>query len=169
MLIDTKRITEKGLLLEDSMELDSNLLIEEDSYFLDDVDYYINFKLESDNKISAKGKIKTLVSLRCIRCLENFEFNIRSKFDIILFPANLIETSNLSLNPDDMEYIFYEGDKIDFTKILIEQVNLFIPYNPVCNSGCKGICPNCGMNLNDEKCRCDSSNEIDVLFGKIKR
>ena len=168
MLIDTKKITDKGILFDDCMELDANLLIEEDSYFLEDVDYYINFK-RGNNKIRAKGKIATLVSLRCTRCLENFEFNINSQFDIILFPANLIEVSNISLNPDDMEYIFYEGDKINLTKILVEQVNLFIPYNPLCNPKCKGICPNCGMNLNYETCKCDSSSEVDILFGKIKR
>lgn len=169
MMIDADRINEQGIQLNDSVELDENLLIEEGAFFLEDVNY--NLHLSRDGKkIKVKGKIKTAVSLKCIRCLEYYELRIHSKFDLILFPARLIDVGHSALNPEEMEYIFYEGDKIDLEKILIEQVNLFIPYNPVCGDNCKGICPNCGMNLNKYECKCDSSlDEISLLFNKIKR
>lgn len=169
MFIDINRISGKGLLLDDMVELDPNLLIEDDSYFLEALDYNIFFKREG-RQIKAKGRIITSVSLRCVNCLENFELKIDSKFDIILFPVNQIEINNISLNPDDMEYIFYEGDRVDLSKILMEQVNLFIPYNPICSPDCKGICPNCGMNLNYEKCKCENPiNEVNFVFSKLKR
>ncbi len=169
MMINVDRISEKGIQVNDSAELDENLLVEEGAFFLEDVNH--NLHLSRDGKkINVKGKIKTAVSLKCIRCLEYYELKINSKFDIILFPARLIEVAHSALNHDDMEYIFYEGDKIDMAKILIEQVNLFIPYSPVCGKNCKGICPNCGMNLNKYECKCDSSlDEISLLFNKNKR
>jgi len=72
-----------------------------------------------------------------------------------------------SLNPDDMEYIFYEGDQIDVEKILSEQVNLFIPTNPICSSQCRGICPTCGINLNRGTCNCEEPrHSITFLFEK---
>lgn len=169
MLIDINRISGTGLSLDDSVELDPNLLIEDDSFFLEDLDYNIFFKREG-SQIKAKGRIATSISLKCVSCLENFELKIDSKFDIVLFPVNQIDINNISLNPDDMEYIFYEGDKIDLAKILMEQVNLFIPYNPVCSTDCKGICPNCGMNLNYEKCKCENPlGEVNFAFSKLKR
>jgi uncharacterized protein len=169
MIINADKIGKTGLTLSDSIEMDENLLIEEDGFFLQNLNYNI-FLTRDGEKIKAKGKIRTSVSLKCVRCLVNFELKINSSFDIILFPTNLVEFSNVSLNADDMEYIFFEGDKIDLLKILMEQVNLFIPFNPICNRDCKGICPVCGMNINYEKCKCESSlSELNSLFDKIKR
>ena len=169
MYIDIKQISGKGLLLDDSLEMDENLLVEEDSFFLEDVEYNIFLKREG-NRIISRGRIRTAVSLRCVNCLENFELKVSSKFDIILFPISLIEMTNAALNPEEMEYIFYEGNRVDLTKILVEQVNLFIPFSPMCDSDCKGICANCGMNLNYNKCKCENSlTEVNFLFDKIKR
>jgi uncharacterized protein len=155
--------------LNDSIALDENLLIEEESFFLEDIVYDIKLSREG-SKIKAKGSLNTLVSIRCVGCLEPFEMRINSSFDIILFPVELAVGSETSLNPDDMEYIFFEGDRIDLTKILMEQVNLFIPYRPLCHPGCRGLCPICGANLNYENCQCEnSSNDVNFLFDKIKR
>lgn len=170
MYIDIDQIGGKGLVVDDNVELDPNLLIEDDSFFLDDIDYHIEFKREG-GQIKAKGRIFTVVSLRCVYCLDNFEMKVDSKFDIVLFPISQVRLNNVALNSDDMEYIFYDGERIDLLKILMEQVNLFIPFNPVCKLDCKGICPNCGINLNHESCNCDkpTTNEMNFIFSKLKR
>jgi uncharacterized protein len=169
MYIDINRISGKGLLLDERIELDPTMLIEDESFFLDDINYNIFFNREG-RQIKVKGRIETTVSLRCVSCLENFDLKIDSNFDIILFPVDQIDINSVALNSDDMEYIFYEGDKIDLSKILMEQVNLFIPFNPVCRPDCSGICPNCGLNLNYEKCKCENPlNEINFFFNKLKR
>jgi uncharacterized metal-binding protein YceD (DUF177 family) len=169
MHIDINKIGAKGLLLEDSVDLDDYLLIEEESFFLDGVDYTVYFTREKD-KIRARGQIRTVLSLRCVDCLENFELKVNSRFDIILFPVYLIRAEEKALSSEEMEYIFYDGEEIDLEKILLEQVNLFIPFNPVCSPDCKGICPNCGANLNYERCQCEHSiNDMSLLFDKLKR
>lgn len=169
MFINTDKISEKGFSISDSIEPDENLLVEEGSYFLDSLKFDI-FLIRDGNHVKAKGKIKTAVSLQCVRCLEEFELKVNSSFDVILFPAYMVDSGNMSLGSDEMEYIFFEDNKINLIKILVEQVNLFIPYNPVCNDDCKGICPNCGENLNYEDCMCDNSTgSWSLLLDKIKR
>jgi uncharacterized protein len=169
MFIEIDKISSNGLALNDSVALDENLLIEDESFFLEDIVYDIKLSREG-NKIKAKGTLNTLVSIRCVGCLDPFDLRINSSFDIILFPVELAAGNDSSLNADDMEYIFFEGDHIDLAKILMEQVNLFIPYRPLCNNGCRGLCPNCGANLNYENCQCEnSSREVNFLFDKIKR
>ena len=169
MFIEVNEIGSKGLMLNDRIALDECLLIEEDSFFLEDISYSIHLSCEG-KQIKAKGNINTMIAIPCVNCLEQFDLKIDSDFDIILFPVDLIEMTNSSLNPDDMEYIFFEGDRIDLAKILMEQVNLFLPYKPVCNPDCKGLCPYCGINLNYESCSCENSvNEVNFLFSKIKR
>jgi uncharacterized protein len=169
MLIDARKITDEGSSFRGNLELDDKFLIDEGGYFTGDLKYDIRF-IRAGDQIKARGHIKTKVSLKCVKCLENFEIKMNSVFDIILFPINLIQLKNQHLNEDEMEYIFYEGNEIDVDKILIEQINFLIPINPVCDSKCKGICPVCGADLNHEKCKCDNAiNEISLVFDKIKR
>jgi uncharacterized protein len=35
-----------------------------------------------------------------------------------------------------------------------EQFYLALPMKPLCDSGCHGLCPECGTNLNRETCTC---------------
>ena len=42
----------------------------------------------------------------------------------------MVDQRSTALEDEDMEYIFYENDQIDLEKILVEQVNLFIPFKP---------------------------------------
>ncbi len=170
MNIDVLEISKKGLLVEDYIELDDSLLIEDDSFFYDSVYFSLNFTNEGNGRIKVKGKVKTEISMKCVKCLEKYEYHVNSKFDIVLFPMDIIDADNTSLNPDDLEYIFYEGDKIDIKKILQEQINFFIPMNPVCSDSCKGICPNCGTNLNNDSCKCENTiNDYNLFSDKLKR
>lgn len=169
MFIEIDKIGSKGLELNDRVALDEDMLIEEESFFLDEIAYRVRLSREG-SKVRAKGSLRTLVSLPCVGCLEPYDLKIDSRFDIILFPVELVEMTNASLSNDDMEYIFFEGDRIDLAKILMEQVNLFIPYKPVCSPECKGLCPTCGANLNYESCQCETATkEVSFLFNKIKR
>lgn len=169
MIINANRISEKGVSFHDTIDADSNLLLEKESYFQEGLDYQVVLKRDG-NRIRAQGKIKTAISLTCARCLETFELKINSSFDIILFPCELLQPKNSSLAPDEMEYIFYEDDQIDLDKILLEQINLFVPAIPVCTPHCKGICPNCGTNLNSASCQCEGAkNDITFMIEKDKR
>ena len=170
MNIDINEIGNKGLVVEDYIELDDFYLLEDDSFFSDSVYFTMTFSNEGNGRIKAKGKVRTEVSMKCVKCLEKYENNINSKFDIVLFPMDIIDADNSALNPEELEYIFYEGDKIDIKKILQEQINFFIPMNPVCSTSCKGICQNCGANLNNESCRCENTiNDNNLFSNKLKR
>ncbi len=169
MIINVNRISEQGYALNDTIDIDSTLLLEDESFFLEGLNYQVFLKRENQ-RIQAQGKIKTTISLACVRCLEQFELKINSRFDIILFPKEMVDPRSTSLEEEELEYIFFENDQIDLEKILIEQVNLFIPFKPICDTGCKGICPNCGVNLNHSACPCEEAkNEIKFLFEKVKR
>lgn len=49
----------------------------------------------------------------------------------------------------------YSGKEIDLEPALREQLILALPPYPVCQEGCKGLCPVCGTNLNERECGCD--------------
>jgi uncharacterized protein len=48
----------------------------------------------------------------------------------------------------------YRDDKIDLGEVVREQLYLALPMKPLCQEGCKGLCPVCGGNRNRETCTC---------------
>lgn len=155
MHIETAKIGPAGISLTDMIEMGEASLIVEDGSYLEDIHYSVHLVRDGE-RIRARGKVRTSVSLTCVRCLEDFELKVNSRFDIIMFPIELIDNGSMSLGENDLETIFYKGNRIDLTKLISEQVNICIPDNPVCRSDCRGICPNCGVNLNFESCQCEN-------------
>lgn len=169
MVIDIQRISARGLHQAGSMEIEREFLIEDSAYLIESVDYDMNLTREQ-SKIKVKGTLRTTLMLACVRCLEEYEMPIDSHFDLVLFPAAELAEADKEVKSEEIEYIFYEGNKIDLEKILSEQINLSLPFNPVCRESCKGLCSNCGANLNEGDCHCEHPGpDISLLFDKIKR
>jgi len=170
MLINVNNISAKGLSVKDSLEIDEQALVENNSQLLEKLTYQAQFHRE-DNRIKVQGRIRTVISIPCARCMDHFELNVNSRFDVILFPTSTIEEQTAgNLNTEDLEYIFYEGEQIDLDKILIEQINLYLPQYPLCQPDCHGLCQKCGTNLNHSHCPCSTIQEqIKFSFEKLKR
>jgi len=60
----------------------------------------------------------------------------------------------LELQDADIDLGFYEGDGMELTDVLREQVLLDLPSQTLCATGCKGLCPVCGVNRNEQTCAC---------------
>jgi uncharacterized protein len=61
---------------------------------------------------------------------------------------------NVQLGAEDIEAVGYDGEQIDLLAPVLEQVCLGLPAYPHCSSGCRGLCPQCGANLNTGACVC---------------
>lgn len=117
----------------------------------------INLTVEREyDHIRVEGAIETSVRMHCSRCLEEFEKDVATSFSLFYNKttgAPLDEETELK--EEDLHTVFYEGDYIDFTNEIEEQVLMEIPYKPLCKSECKGLCGVCGTNLNDGACGCE--------------
>jgi uncharacterized protein len=58
------------------------------------------------------------------------------------------------IEEDDLTTAFYENDEIDLGHLMHEQFVLSLPMKPLCEEACKGLCPECGTNLNRGTCDC---------------
>ena len=58
------------------------------------------------------------------------------------------------LDEDESEVGFYEGDGVELNDVLREYVLLALPMQRLCSEACKGICPDCGQNRNQNACQC---------------
>jgi uncharacterized protein len=69
---------------------------------------------------------------------------------------------------EDVNILYLEESFIDLSEILQEQVYLALPVRVLCSEDCKGICPQCGVILNDADCRCSSGN-VNSPFAALSK
>ena len=122
--------------------------------------------------IRVKGHLDTTLRLACVRCLEVFEYPLRSRFTLnysrqIPQDVHDTETEGIELTADQIGMVFFEGEEIDFADALQEQAILAMPFKPICNAECKGLCSRCGKDLNFGPCLCDEK-EPDGPFSVLK-
>lgn len=60
----------------------------------------------------------------------------------------------LELSDEELDLYSYEGESIDLEPLLREQLILAVPFAPLCREECKGLCPQCGIDRNQERCTC---------------
>jgi uncharacterized protein len=119
------------------------------------------------SKVLLKGIIQTLVQIECSRCLEEFLFHIDEPFTATFLPGDKRpKDPDLELESEDLDVSFYDGKMIDLSELIREEILLAIPMNPLCRVNCRGLCPECGKNLNEGKCYCSNS---DFRWSKLKK
>jgi uncharacterized protein len=105
--------------------------------------------------IRLRGKLATGLELLCARCLEPVEQKVTREFDLLYRPLGAdAGRDELSVTDAEAEIGYYQGEGILLEDTLREQVLLALPLKITCREDCKGLCPHCGKNLNQEACSC---------------
>ena len=101
------------------------------------------------------GRATTRLELDCGRCLEPFEIPVDARFELRYIPAaeNTGEEER-EIEEDDLATAFYREGSLDVIEMLREQFTLATPMKPLCTEACRGLCPECGANLNRTECGC---------------
>lgn len=96
----------------------------------------------------------------CARCGTLFEWQEQVPFHHHYIPAGEAHMGRKAHREEEIEvaededFSIYEGRTVDLDPMLYEHLLLAQPTIFVCNEECKGLCPQCGANLNDGPCRC---------------
>ncbi len=153
----------------------------------------IHFNLRKvDETIIVSGDIDTKVRLLCSRCAAPFDFPIQDHFTALYTKDKEMagvayldnketprgtkkgfarhahdyhQVSGTEAN-SDLEIGYIPEDFLELPDVLSEQIHLRIPFQPLCKETCKGICSNCGADLNVGRCACakiKSRNPFSIL------
>lgn len=114
------------------------------------------FHLEREaNGILASGAFTTTAVVLCSRCSEPISVPIADSFAILYTEASeASRAEEVELSAADMDVDVMQDDRLDLTRLLRENVLLNLPLQPLCRVECRGLCPHCGINLNETSCRC---------------
>ncbi|MCB1020247.1 MAG: DUF177 domain-containing protein [Acidobacteria bacterium] len=105
--------------------------------------------------IHVGGRIEGKAENSCARCLEPIQHEVKGALDLYFYPMAEIATSEeRAVTSDDVDIGFYEEPGLPLADAVREQVSLWLPVRELCREDCKGLCPQCGANLNEERCDC---------------
>lgn len=142
----------------------------------------VSFSLRQvDDVIVASGSVNTYIRLLCSRCANSFQLQTQPRFsalfctDPVMAGVGHLESkgkpagqnkgyarhahdpasdSSEHSETSDLDITYLSEDFIDLADLIAEQLRLQIPFRPLCQEGCKGICSRCGADQNIGKCAC---------------
>ena len=134
----------------------------------------LDFDVHKDKeRFRLSGTVRTELELPCSRCLEPFRLAVDASFDQRFLPAAEMGTEQeREVQEEDLDVSYYRDDQIDLNELLREQFYLALPMKPLCVEACKGLCAQCGTNLNTGTCTCDVQWEdprLAPLKGLLRR
>ena len=100
------------------------------------------------------GRLDGDVTLPCRRCLADATVHVADESHVIFAEAGSDETED-----PDVYVLDERSSQIDLRPVVREQWLLNVPAYAVCRDECKGICPNCGKDLNEGACACPESRD----------
>ena len=125
----------------------------------------VAFKLKIENiemGIRVSGKIESQIRVECYRCLKQFDRSEQVEISEVYRKYEKDETQ-----PPEGEKFEIEDESIDVSPLAEQAFLLALPVKILCDKECKGLCPNCGKDLNKEKCDC-KTEQTDPRWSKLK-
>ena len=108
--------------------------------------------------ILIEASVKTKLKLNCSRCLDTFIYPI----DI-----DIEERFTTNSKSEDDEAVVVMDDVLDITEVVETSIISTLPIKRICKDDCKGLCQECGCNLNLDTCSCNKE-DVDIRFEALK-
>ncbi|MDD3930788.1 MAG: DUF177 domain-containing protein [Eubacteriales bacterium] len=117
---------------------------------------------DENGVINITGHLNAHIVSQCARCL------VSVPLDLVLPVDECFECIGQERQPDSDCYS-YERSTIDLIPALRDTLVLSVPQRILCHETCKGICPECGVDLNKETCSCSKEGlKQDNPFSQLK-
>src|SRR4029450_9453000 len=101
------------------------------------------------------GRAAPALRVGCSRCVEPIDVPVDAAFDLRYLPlSENAGEGELEVGEDDLTTAFHREGLVDLIELMREQFVLALPMKPLCEEACKGLCPECGTNLNKTQCDC---------------
>lgn len=186
MLVKIEEIRDAGLEVTEKLSLEQLVPALEGSGFkaTEPVAAAVNLRKVSGG-VLLSGRFTAHVEAPCKRCLAEARLDLPMTFTLNLVPAALARGEDVlsedeveekekhqgetggSFSINDADEEVFDGKVIDLEPLVREQVLLALPMNALCREDCRGLCSQCGQNLNEKQCACESKF-VDPRFAALK-
>lgn len=118
--------------------------------------------------VEVAGSIKGTFNIDCTRCLKAVEMPLDIAFDVsFISQEHVPDDRELQLQQADLSADVLRDDELDLSELAREQILLSLPEQTFCREDCRGLCPVCGIDLNEGECNC-RTDEVDPRWSALK-
>jgi uncharacterized protein len=122
-----------------------------------------------DRDLRVDGTVETGIRFKCSRCMKEFSRSFAASFDLVYLPQPkwTNEGAEIALKYEEMEVAYYDGIALDVNLMILEQIELAMPMKFICREDCRGLCYQCGADLNEGSCLCkddEANSPLSVLL-----
>ena len=111
--------------------------------------------IRTSEGILAQFKINSVLNILCFCCACKYSKNIKINFDQEYIFTD--KRRNSIINQEQDEFFVEKVGKLDIWPVIRQGIILSLPMKNLCKKSCKGLCQNCGQNLNKKTCKCDKN------------
>lgn len=105
--------------------------------------------LTGDRGVHVTGVVEARLVLACRRCLEDVRHDLELELDLLYDPE--VDKEGEEAQVYQLEA---EAHELDLAPAIREQLLLEVPPYPLCREDCRGLCPKCGIDRNEDACDC---------------
>jgi uncharacterized protein len=123
--------------------------------------------------VFAAGTFKGHLVVACSRCVGPVRLDLDEKLRVTFMPPGEMPEEEATgsdegpeVRAEDLDTFPFDGERVDLEPVLREQFVLAVPFAPLCSATCKGLCPQCGIDLNTGTCRCE--RPVDPRLAALK-
>jgi uncharacterized protein len=108
---------------------------------------------KSAQEYYCQGRVTARVVLECARCLGEFEADLGGETDFVVCSENYAAQHR---GVDSEDCVCFKGNdlQVDIVEPVRQALVLAMSMKPLCSENCRGLCPTCGVNLNEQTCEC---------------
>lgn len=106
-----------------------------------------------EDTVQVRGTVAGTAVGACARCDVEVTRPFEASLDLIAIPRP--DDVDPDEPVDDEDLLYYEGTALELGETLREHVLIDQPMALLCDEACRGLCPECGANLNETTCSCE--------------
>ncbi|WP_424955262.1 YceD family protein [Dermatophilus congolensis] len=152
LVIDTRRLNRRaGSMVEDAFDAVAPSRIGTDVLGVEEgTPMHVDFRLESVIEgILVSGEMRARATGACVRCLDDIDESVDVSFQELFAYADRAARHE-KVGDEDEDQRVIEGDLIDLEPVIVDAVVLSLPFQPVCDEDCPGLCSTCGDHLSED-------------------
>lgn len=146
---------------------EEDIQLDDDIEVIGPIDGHVRMR-RTNQGLLVDGWVELTLELSCNRCLKTFEQPMHVDFEEQFYPTVDV-ISGMPLEPFDEDEIFPidAHHEVDLTEAVRQNVLLALPMVTICREDCRGLCPQCGQDLNLGSCGCKP--EVDERLSVLKQ
>ena len=152
LMIDIGRLEREGTLQVDAaVPADDPLWEETDFAFEGSLIVDMTATVAGSGEYVVRGSVRGTLRQECRRCLEPVRTEVDEEHTLVFSPRDALGSAE---DDPGTRIIELDDDDIDLGHAVREELILGTDRFVVCDPECAGLCPVCGVNLNEEECDC---------------